>query len=283
MGDLKSLESLSQALVEGSAAAAKVVFVVSPSSTTKPATLAAAGNGAIIQGRPDDIGVVQVGKTADFRTAFEQSQVFQKRLSEAFLVMNVRDSERTTAEEVRMTQQELEAQLGGLFSLLTVEFLVPYLSRKLDMLQKSRAIPKLPTDLVKPTIVAGINALGRGADRESLTEFLQTISQTMGPEALQTYINPDEVIRRLAGSMGIDQLGLVKGMDQVKGEQQEQMQQQASMDQDLALTKQASQFQANNPNDPSQAGSPPEEGAAPLPPQAGGEGGAPPTPGGPEG
>ena len=66
MGDLQSLEALSQAIVEGSAAAAKVVFTVAPSSTTKPQTLAKAGNGAIIQGRPDDIGVVQVGKTADF-------------------------------------------------------------------------------------------------------------------------------------------------------------------------------------------------------------------------
>ena len=28
-----------------------------------------AGNGAIIQGRPDDVSVVQVGKTADFATA----------------------------------------------------------------------------------------------------------------------------------------------------------------------------------------------------------------------
>ena len=63
MGDLKSLEALSQALVEGSAAAAKVVFTVSPSASTKPATLAAAGNGAIIQGRPDDIGVVPVSYT----------------------------------------------------------------------------------------------------------------------------------------------------------------------------------------------------------------------------
>ena len=36
IGDLKSLEALSQALVEGSAAAAKVVFVVSPSSTINP-------------------------------------------------------------------------------------------------------------------------------------------------------------------------------------------------------------------------------------------------------
>jgi len=69
LGDLRSLEALMQALVEGSAAAAKVIFTVSPSSVTKPASLANAGNGAIIQGRPDDIGVVQVGKTADFRTA----------------------------------------------------------------------------------------------------------------------------------------------------------------------------------------------------------------------
>ena len=36
LGDLKSLEALSQAIIEGSAAAAKVVFTVSPSATTKP-------------------------------------------------------------------------------------------------------------------------------------------------------------------------------------------------------------------------------------------------------
>ena len=93
IGDLKSLEGLTQALVEGSAAAAKVVFTVSPSSTTKPAALAKAGNGAIIRGRPDDIGVIQVGKTADFRTAFEMTQTLERRLSEAFLIMNVRNSE----------------------------------------------------------------------------------------------------------------------------------------------------------------------------------------------
>ena len=161
IGDLKSLEALSQAMVEGSAAAAKVVFVVSPSSTTKPQTLAQAGNGAIIQGRPDDIGVVQVGKTADFRTAYELMQSLERRLSEAFLILSVRQSERTTAEEVRMTQMELEQQLGGLFSLLTVEFLVPYLNRKLNVFQKTGQIPRLPKDLVKPTIVACINALGR--------------------------------------------------------------------------------------------------------------------------
>lgn len=254
LGDLKSLEALSQALVEGAAAAAKVVFTVSPSATTKPAILAKAGNGAIITGRPDDIGVVQVGKTADFRTALEQITIFQKRLSEAFLVMNVRDSERTTAEEVRMTQSELEKQLGGLFSLLTVEFLVPYLNRKLAVMQRSNEIPKIPTDLVKPMIVAGVNAVGRGQDTQTLGLFLQTISQTMGPEAIQQYINPEELIKRLATSQGIDTLNLVKSPQQVQGEAQQSQQQAAQQEQNLAMTKQASQLQANEmkANEPSE-------------------------------
>jgi len=226
LGDLRSLEALMQALVEGSAAAAKVVFTVSPSSTTKPQSLANAGNGAIIQGRPDDIGVVQVQKQADFRTAFDLAGVLEKRISEAFLILNVRQSERTTAEEVRMTQMELEQQLGGLFSLLTSEFLIPYLNRKMLDLTKSKQIPALPKGLVNPTIVAGINALGRGQDRESLIQFVTTIAQTMGPQALAQYVNPDEAIKRLAAAQGIDILNLVKGMEQIKSEQQEAMQKQ---------------------------------------------------------
>ena len=231
IGDLKSLEGLTQALVEGSAAAAKVVFTVSPSSTTKPSTLAAAGNGAIIQGRPDDVGVVQVGKTADFRTAFEMTQILERRLSEAFLILNVRQSERTTAEEVRMTQMELEQQLGGLFSLLTVDFLVPYLNRKLSEAQRKGEIPRIPKNIVKPTIVAGVNALGRGQDRESLGSFLTTLAQTIGPDSIATFINTDEVIKRLAASQGIDILNLVRSMEEVQRERQAAAQQQMQLEQ----------------------------------------------------
>ena len=229
IGDLKSLEALSQAIVEGSAAAAKVVFTVSPSATTKPQTLAAAGNGAIVQGRPDDIGVIQVGKTADFATALQHMQTLEKRLNEAFLILSVRQSERTTAEEVRMTQMELEQQLGGLFGLLTIEFLVPYLNRKLSIFQKTGEIPRIPKGMVKPIIVAGINSLGRGQDVQALGGFLSTIAQTMGPDAIMQYINPDEVIKRLAAAQGIDVLNLVKSMEERQQEQQQAAQQEAEM------------------------------------------------------
>jgi hypothetical protein len=247
LGDLKSLEALSQALVEGSAAAAKVVFVVSPSSTTKPQTLAQAGNGAIVQGRPDDIGVIQVGKTADFRTAYEMATALGQRISDAFLIMNVRQSERTTAEEVRLTQLELEQQLGGIFSLMTTEFLVPYLNRVLMVLQRSGQLPKIPKDLVRPTIVAGVNALGRGQDRESLTNFITTIAQTMGPEAIMKYIDPSEYIKRLAAAQGIDMLNLVKTEQQM----QQEMQQNMGMAQQQELTKQTGQIMSAPMMDPS--------------------------------
>ena len=82
---------------------------------------------------------------------------------------------------------------------------------------------------MKPTIVAGINALGRGQDRESLGMFLQTIAQTIGPEAIMQFINPDEVIKRLAAASGIDVLNLVKSMQELQGEQQQQQQQQMMM------------------------------------------------------
>ena len=242
IGDLRSLNGLSQALVEGSAVAAKVVFTVSPSATTKPQTLAQAGNGAIIQGRPEDVGVVQVGKSADFQTAYQMTASIEKRLADAFLILNVRDSERTTAEEVRMTQLELEQQLGGLFSLLTVEFLLPYLDRTLLVLQRSKQIPQLPKDYVRPKIVTGIGQLGRGQDAVALTQFITTIAQTIGAEAILRYVNPGEAIKRLAAAQGIDVLNLVKTEQQLQQEQQQAQQQQ----QQAMLLEQAGQM-ANAP------------------------------------
>jgi len=282
LGDIRSLEGLSQALVEGSAAASKVVFLVSPSSTTKPKTIADAGNGAIVQGRPDDVGVVQVGKTADFRTAQEQMINLEKRINEAFLVLQVRQSERTTAEEVRLTQMELEQQLGGLFSLLTVEFLVPYLNRTLHILQRNKELPKIPKDLVRPEIIAGVNALGRGQDQQSLVQFAQTLAQTMGPEIMAKFLDPAEYVKRLAASQGIDALNLIKTPETMAQEQQQQQQQ---MQQQMLL-KQAGQLAGTPMMDPSKnegmqqmlkdgydqlngnnQGEPPDQGAEETPPQ----------------
>jgi len=238
IGDLKSLDGLMQSLVEGSASAAKVVFMVSPSATTKAQSLARASNGQVIQGRADDVSVVNVGKTADFRTASEMIASLTSRLSDAFLILNPRQSERTTATEISALIQELNEQLGGIFGNLTISLLTPYLDRKLYLLTRNKAIPSLPKGLVMPTIVAGLNSVGRGQDKQSLMEFVTTIAQTMGPEALMQYVNPQEFLKRLAASSGIETLGLIKDEQQIQAEKQEAMQQAQQQE----LLKQAGQL-----------------------------------------
>ena len=130
--------------------------------------------------------------------------------------------------------------------MLTVEFLLPYLNRTLLVLQRTNEIPKLPKDIVKPTIVAGINARGRGQDRESLTAFIGTIAQTLGPEALMKYVEPLEAIKRLAASQGIDVLNLIKTQEQLDQE----MQQQQQLAQQQSLLDQAGQLAGTPLMDP---------------------------------
>ena len=158
------------------------------------------------------------------------------------LVMNVRNAERVTAEEVRLTQLELEQQLGGIFSLLTTSFLIPYLDRTLLVLQRTNELPKLPKDIIRPAIVAGVNALGRGQDREALTMFMQTVAGTIGPEMMMKFINPMEAIKRLAAAQGIDVLNLVKTPEQVTDDKEQMIQEKTNM----SLVDQAGQF-ANSP------------------------------------
>jgi hypothetical protein len=166
------------------------------------------------------VTAVQVAKQADFASAYQMITSLTQRLSEAFLILSVRQSERTTAEEIRATQQELNEQLGGIYGNLTSELLRPYLQRKLFLLQRSGDLPKLPKGIVFPTVIAGLDGIGRGQDRESLMMFLQTVGQSLGPDMLAKFIHPDEAIKRLAAAQGIETLKLVKTPQEQAAEMQ---------------------------------------------------------------
>jgi len=91
-----------------------------------------------------------------------------------------------------------------------------------------------------PTVVAGLNGIGRGQERIALMEFMQTVAQGMGPEALAQYINPTEFLKRLAAASGIDVLNLIKDpatMEQEAGQQKQDMMQASMMKQMGQLAK----------------------------------------------
>jgi len=227
-GDLISLESLMQAIIEGAAASAKTLFLVNPNGVTRAATIAKAPNGAVREGTAADISVMQVGKGGDFNVAFSAIQRIEARLEFAFLMARSvqRDAERVTAAEINLMAQELENSLGGIYSTLTQSFQLPYLKRRMHMLVRQGKVPKLPDELVKPKIVTGIQGLGRGNDRNKLIEFIGTVAQALGPDVMRQYVNVDEAVKRLATSIGIDTANLVKTQEEIQAEQEAAQQQQ---------------------------------------------------------
>lgn len=230
IGDLRSLEALTQAIVEGSAASAKVLFLVRPNGTTKAKNLAQSPNGAIVTGDANDVSTLQVQKAGDFRVALETSRTITERLSFAFLLNSSvqRQAERVTAEEVRYMAQELETALGGVYSILSQEFQMPLVNLILARLESQGKMPKMPKDSVKPTIVTGMEALGRGQDLNKLAQFLQYL-QPLGPQVIASEMNIDDYIDRLGASLGIDTNGLIKSPEQKQQEQAMMAEQQQAM------------------------------------------------------
>ena len=72
----------------------------------------------------------------------------------------------------------------------------------------------------------------------------------MGPEAVQKYINPEEVIKRLAASSGIDLLNLFRSMQEIQAEQQQAQQiamQQQQAENQTAMMKTPMMDPSKNP------------------------------------
>ena len=255
LGDLKSLEYLSKAIVEGSAAAAKIIFLCNPNGTTRPDSLARAANGSIVAGNPNDVAPLQMQKQADLTVALNTIARIEQRLSFAFLLNSAiqagtQGRDRVTAEEIRMVAQELETGLGGVYSILSVELQLPLVNRKMALMERQGRLPRLPKDVVKPRITTGLDALGRGNDKAKLIEFITTLSQTMGPETMAQYVNTRELITRLAASDGLETYKLIKSEEDLMAEEQQSammmQQQQAVQDPSNDPAKQAALIKAEN-------------------------------------
>lgn len=233
-GDLHSLEKLTKAIVEGSAAAARVLFLVNPNGTTEARTLATAPNGAIRNGSAADVSVLQMEKQADFSIAYQTIGTLSERLSYGFLLNSAiqRDAERVTAEEIRYMANELEAALGGVYSILSQEFQLPLVKRLMYVLEDQDKIPLLPEGTVSPSITTGVEALGRGHDLDKLDMFLKGMMDAVPAELLSEYINFSDYITRRATALGIDTEGLVRSEQDVMAARQAQAE--AMMQQQMA-------------------------------------------------
>lgn len=232
IGELKSLEALTRAIVEGSAAAAKVLFLLNPNGVTQMKTLTDSPNGAVRAGVASDVTVLQLEKFADFRIASETITRIEQRLARSFMMNSAiqRNGERVTAEEIRYMAGELEDALGGVYSVLSQEFQLPLVKLLMTRMEQQKRLPPLPKNVVRPTITTGVEALGRGHDLTKLDSLMAGVAQMFGPEALAREVNVGDYIMRRGTALGVDMAGLVKSPEQ-KAQEAQQAQMQAMMQQ----------------------------------------------------
>jgi hypothetical protein len=225
LGDFRSLEGLTQTIVQGAGIQARHLFGLRPGSTLKLEDLNNAENGDFVMGDLErEVSTLQINKTADLQVPMQLMQQLEMRISKAFLSLSgqIRDSERTTATEVRATIAELEATLGGVFSVLAADFQTPMVTQILKELN-----PKA-LDITTISVTTGVSAISREKDFQNLNVLLQSMAQ-LGPEVLVKYLDVSKYLSKVAASLGMDPSEIVKSQEQIQQEEQQQQQQQQQM------------------------------------------------------
>lgn len=222
IGDLSSLETLSKSMSESAKAAARIVWLVRPNGITDLNALNRARNGAYVAGNPEDLVCLQFNKQADMAITKTEADEIRRGISQAFLMQSSlqRSGERVTAEEIRTLASELEQVLGGVYSLLSMELLMPIVSVAIGRLEADGVIPSFPKGTFKPSIVTGVDALGRGQDYQRLVTAMNTMAP-MG-EAAMTAVDMGELWSRVLASLNVPERGLIKSAEQLDNERKQE-------------------------------------------------------------
>lgn len=225
IGDLRSYEGLRQSILEASAEAARLIYVVNPNAVLDVNALKNAASGDVLLGNPDDVGVIQADKRLDVGMAQTEAEVLRVDLGTIFLLDSSvrRNAERVTAEEIRRVSQELEVALGGIYSTLANVLQEPLVQLYLARLVKKGMIDNSFLKAIKLEVTTGSAALGRGTEFSSLSAFTEFAQAALG-EQFSTFMKIPELLNRAATSLDVNTSELIKTPEELQAEQQAQQQ-----------------------------------------------------------
>lgn len=202
-GDFRSLEHLQQSIIETAQACAMTKFGISPNGFTRAEDIENAKNLDTFPGEQEDVWVLQVDKARDLQVAANQAEALRQSLSLAFLVATAvqRQGERVTAEEIRYMAEQLENELGGLYSTLSATLQLPVLRAVIARMEDAGQIARYPEKATKPVVVAGFDGLGRSQKARRLEIAVSKVIQLPG---IQDRLKPEKVASLIFQDLGID-------------------------------------------------------------------------------
>lgn len=239
-GDYRALSMLSQSTVHAAILASEFRWLVNPAGMTSVDDFQESDNGAALPGQKGDIELIASGVENNLQTNIAIQKMYIERIGSGFMLQSatVRDSERTTAYEIRKGAEELEGSLGGAYSRIAVDVQVPIAYWTMELTDKS-----IYGSDVEPTIITGLAALSRMGDRDRLLVFGGNLSSILSL--------PPQILDRLKLSAWIGSLAAAEGLDPntfVLSEEEYNAMMQQRQQQQLAM--QNAEQQVDNANQP---------------------------------
>jgi hypothetical protein len=251
LGSVESLEGLSQALTEDAAMMAAGIWRLARSAGIDGEEFVSKDAGEYVYADQDEIEMIRTNKSGDFAVAANFRDQIDRELSAMFLSFLPRDSERTTAEEIRRVTQELLETFGGAFSLLSSELQLPVMRLTEKRMMDLGKLPKVQADslesLFRPRVVTGVDAIGRGRELAAIQQLIDLMQQGVGPEEAARRLKPG-VWTLAAAALGLDPEAVVWSEEEFQ-EQEEQRAQQRAVSENLGpIIQQASQIREGRNN-----------------------------------
>jgi hypothetical protein len=212
-------DEVSGAMADGAVLAAQFRWACKPGGITDPAVVQGGRNGSVVPADPDDLKLIFANIGAQLGTIQQIENVYAQRIGRGFLMTSavVRQSERTTAEEVRIVALELEGSLGGVYSRQAIDMQGPisrWMLRKADI--------KVQGTKIQPMIITGLDALSRSAELERLMGFLTDVTQLSSiPPETRRMLNEEPIISDMAAGRGVNRTKYVATVDEINRRNQE--------------------------------------------------------------
>lgn len=217
-GNLNSIEGFAQAILEMAATLSKLLVARDPSGLVSREDLINSRTGDIVEsrfeaGKPVDFAIVQPqGGAGLLREPMELLGSMSQETSKDFgLSFIPRGGERVTATETQIVAQQIDRGMGGGYSHFSQEIQLPVFYRAMHRIEARGEAPVFPmrdkkTDsaVIRPRIITGHEALGRGNDALRLNEAIEILGK-LGqiPEQVLARMDLDSWVKMVCLSKGI--------------------------------------------------------------------------------
>ena len=229
IGDLMTLESFTEAMIEGTAAGSAFWIGVDPAGITELDDVVGTPNGSFVAAREQDIFTLSPSGTMNPQIQATQNGVesMRREVGNAFLLSGsaIPTGERVTATAVRMIGSELETILGGAFSAIARDLMEPIVRRTVFLMLANEEIDARLAEqfsddgILTVEIVTGLQALSRDSDLQKLMQMGEMVRNL--PEPAMSLFRWQEYARALITSIGFDATQWVKTEEEAKQQAQE--------------------------------------------------------------